>query len=299
MQRSFSWLALIALLLPAVATSEDARVQHIEAAGAQFPYVEAGDGESVLFVHGGFADHRAWETMREAVAESHRFIAYTQRGFGTGEWPEQPGFASDVHEADLVALLDAWGEPMHLVGWSYSGPVVLRAALERPGLVRSVVIFEPGLSDVLEGKPEHEEALAAWRQGWGPVVEAMQRGANDEAMPLALEYVFGLAPGGFETLPEGARTMFLDNAHTIPKHFGSPPPTPMTCEDLGEIEAPVLILWGTETLPYFEAVAKEVAACVPDATLEEIPDAGHGAPLQAQDLFLEKTLSFLRKADES
>jgi pimeloyl-ACP methyl ester carboxylesterase len=290
---------LLALLVPAAAATEEGQVAQVEAAGAQFPYVQAGDGEPVLFVHGAFADYRAWEPVREAVAADHRFIAYTQRGFGTGEWPDEPGFARDVHEADLVALLDAWGEPMHLVGWSYSGPIVLQAALDRPDLVRSVVIFEPTLETVLEDKPEHEQALTAWGEGWGPVVDASQRGADDEAIPLALEYVFGLPKGGFETLPEGARTMFFDNAHTVSKLFAAPAPAPMTCDDLGGVEAPVLILWGTETLPFFEAAAKEVAACLPNATLEEIPDSGHGAPLQARDAFLDKTLAFVRDAGAS
>ncbi len=68
----------------------------------------------------------------------------------------------------------------------------------------------------------------------------------------------------------------------------------MTCEVLGGVEAPVLILWGTETLPFFEAAAKEVAACLPNASLEEIPGAGHGAPVQARGAFVEKALLFLR-----
>jgi pimeloyl-ACP methyl ester carboxylesterase len=299
MQASSVFLAVLAFLLPVTVVAEDASVKYIEAAGARFPYVEEGDGEPILFIHGAFSDHRAWDAMRETVAESYRFMAYTQRGFGTADWPEEPGFASDVHEDDLVALLDAWAQPMHLVAWSYGGPVALRAAIERPDLVRSVVIFEPGLSDVLEGKPEHEQALAAWRGAWGPTVEAMQRGDNDEAISLAIEYVWGLPQGGFEQLPEESRRLYLENAHTVPKIFAMPPPRPMTCEDLGSIQTPVLIIWGTETLPYLEAVAKEVAACIPNAKLEEIHGAKHSAPMLDHEAFLEKTLSFIRKAGGS
>ncbi|MCZ0962629.1 alpha/beta fold hydrolase [Paracoccus benzoatiresistens] len=299
MSRMSTSLAFMALLLPTIAAPEDAGVRHVEAAGARFPYVESGRGDTALFVHGAFADHRAWEAMREKVAEDFRFIAYTQRGFGTGTWPDQPAFARDVHEADLAALLDAWAEPMHLVGWSYSGPIVLQAALDRPDLVRRIVIFEPTLETVLEGMPEHEKALKAWGQGWGPAVAASQAGDDRKAVTLAIEYVFGLPPGGFDTLPEPARAIFFDNAPTVPKLFGAPAATPMTCDDLGRIQAPVLILWGTETLPFFQAAATEVAACLPNAKLEEIPGAGHGAPLQNRDEFLGKTLSFLREADGS
>lgn len=292
-------LGCLALLVPTMAVPEDAGVKHVEAAGAQFPYVEAGQGEPVLFVHGAFSDYRIWEPMREEVAKSHRFIAYTQRGFGTGTWPEQPVFARDVHEADLVALLDAWTEPMHLVGWSYSGPIVLQAALDRPDLVRRIVIFEPTLETVLEGKPEHEEAMKAWGEGWGPASEALERGDAEGSTRLGLEYVFGLPQGGFDTLPEPARAMFLENAHTEAKFAAAPPPTPMTCDDLSRIKAPVLILWGTEALPFFQAAAKEVAACLPNAVLEEMPKVGHGGPMQAREAFLDRTLSFLREDDGS
>ena len=176
---------------------------------------------------------------------------------------------------------------------------MLQAALDQPELVCSVVIFEPALETVLEGRPEYEPTLAAWGEGWGPVVEASRRGAEDEAIRLALELVFGLPAGGFEALPEGARSTFFDNAHTVSKLFEASPPTPMTCDDLGRITAPVLILWGSQTLPFFEAAAKEVATCLPNAALEELAGVGHGAPLQTPDLVVEKTLAFIDSADGS
>lgn len=297
MRRLSVALPLLAYVIPGVAAPDEAAVKQVEVAGAQFPYAEAGQGEPVLFVHGAFADHRAWEPIREEVAQNFRFIAYTQREFGTSEWPEEPKFARDVHEADLVALLEAWGEPMHLVGYSYSGPIVLQAAMDRPDMVRRIVIFEPALPTVVEGKPEHEQALASYGAGWGPVAEAAKQGGGENAVQIAIEHVFGLSEGEFESLPAEARAMFSDNNHTVSKLLGAPPPTPMTCEDLGKIETPVLVLWGTDTLPFFEAAAKEVAACLPNARLEEIPGAGHGGPLQNRDDFLQKTMSFLQEAN--
>lgn len=293
MRRSFCLVSCLSLALPLSALAQEPVVEQVEAAGASFPVVEAGEGEPVLFVHGAFGDYRAWEPIRDAVAEKHRFIAYTQRQFGTTDWPEEPVYGRDVHESDLVALLDTWGEPMHLVGWSYSGPIVLQAALDRPNLVRSVAIYEPTLDTVLQDKPEYEQVLADWNAGWGPIVEASQGGDNEKAIRLGLETVFGLPEGGFKTLPEGAQTMFLENAHTVPKIFAAPASTPMTCEDLGGIEAPVLILYGTDTLPFFEAAAKEVAECLPHATLEEMPEEGHGAPLQNSNAVISRMLAFI------
>ena len=87
--------------------------------------------------------------------------------------------------------------------------------------------------------------------------------------------------------------MFLENAHTVPKMFAAPASTPMTCEDLGGIEVPVLILYGTDTLPFSKAATKEVAGYLPTATLEEIPQEGHGALLQNSDPVISKMLAFI------
>lgn len=293
MGRSFYLVSCLSLALPLSAVAQEPAVKQVEAADASFPVVDVGEGEPILFVHGAFADHRAWEPVQDTVAEGHRFIAYTQREFGTTDWPDEPVYGRDVHESDLIALLDTWGEPMHLVGWSYSGPIVLQAAIDRPDLVRSVAIYEPTLETVLQDKPEYQQVMADWNAGWGPIVEASQGGDDEKAIRLGLEAVFGLPEGGFEALPEGARAMFLENAHTVPKMFAAPPATPMTCEDLGGIEAPVLILYGTDTLPFFEAAAKEVAGCLPNATLEERPGEGHGAPLQNSDAVISKILAFI------
>ena len=296
MRHAFNLLISLTITVGA-AGAQEATESQVEAAGVSFPVVEAGEGEPVLFIHGSLSDHRAWDGIRDIVAENHRFIAYTQRHFGKADWPDEPVFGRDVHETDLVALLDTWNEPMHLMGWSYGGPIALQAALDRPALVKRVALFEPSLGNILEGKPEYEQLLADRAGVWGPMIAAMENGDNRQATQLAIEYFFGLPEGGFETLPEGARTMWLENADTLPQDFSAPAATPMSCDDLRSIEAPVLILYGTDTLPFFEAVAKEVAACLPNATLEEMPGAGHGAPVQQGNAVIERVLAFI-DADE-
>ncbi|MCE6958144.1 alpha/beta hydrolase [Cereibacter sphaeroides] len=293
MDRSFCLTACVVIAFPLAVTAQEPETKQVEAAGASFPVVEVGKGEPVLFVHGAFGDYRAWDLVRDAASKGHRFIAYTQRHFGTSDWPDEPVYGRDVHESDLTALLDTWSEPVHLVGWSYSGPIVLQAALDRPDLVRKVAIYEPTLETVLQDKKEYEQVMADWNASWGPIVEASQGGDDEKAIRLGLEAVFGLPEGGFRTLPEGAQTMFLENAHTVPKMLAAPSSIPMTCADLGGIQAPVLILYGSDTLPFFEAAAKEVARCLPNATLDEMSGEGHGAPLQNSDAVIEEVLAFI------
>jgi len=53
----------------------------------------------VVFVHGVVSDHRAWEPVRDEIARKYRFIAPTQRYFGTGPWKD------DGREYSVATLL--------------------------------------------------------------------------------------------------------------------------------------------------------------------------------------------------
>ena len=221
----------------------------IDAAGAAFPAVIAGEGTPVIFVHGSFSDYRAWAGLWEQVASGHRFIAYSQRGFGTGEWPADGGYSADIHTADLEAILKTIGEPVALVGWSYSGAIVLRTAVDLPDLVQSVVIYEPTMPEILAGTPEGEAARDDWFGIWAPMGPAVDAGDYTKAVRLGIEAALGLPEGGFSTQDPGLQQMQLENAHTIPLDANAPAPTDLLCDELGKIRAPTLIVAGSERIP--------------------------------------------------
>jgi pimeloyl-ACP methyl ester carboxylesterase len=87
--------------------------------------------------------------------------------------------------------------------------------------------------------------------------------------------------------------MLLENAHTIPMDWNAPPPTPLTCEELGTINAPTLIVTGAETHPAWTAMGKTIAGCIPGAEHVVLDGVGHGGPLAARDAFLALTLEFI------
>ncbi len=48
---------------------------------------------------------------------------------------------------------------------------------------------------------------------------------------------------------------------------------------LGAIQAPVVVLLGSDTKPIFPVSARYVTDHVPNAQVQEVPGAGHAAPL--------------------
>ena len=294
MTKSFAFACLLAISVsPLTASAEMPAPTPLEAAGAAFPFVEAGTGEPVLFVHGAVSDYRKWDGPWQDVAAQHRFMAYSQRWFGTAEWPQDKTYSRDVHSDDLAAVLQAIGEPVHLVGLSNGGPPALWAAIRVPDLVRSLVLYEANLPDVLFGSDEGETAVGAFFGRFGDVELALERNDNADAARALIEAIYALPEGGFDTLDPVQREMVLDNAHTMPLLFSAPESTPLGCDELAAIEAPTLVIAGTETLKMWSLAAEAIAGCIPGATLALIDGVGHNGPAEAKDDFVKLTLDFV------
>lgn len=265
----------------------------VEAAGTTWPAIVAGSGRPVIFVHGMLGDGRAWAgPAAAAAADGHRSIAYDQRGFGPGSAAD-PDATRDRHTADLLAILEAVGEPADLVGWSYAGPIVLRAAAEAPERVRRVVLYEPFVPEMLGGTPEADAAGEAFGAIWGPTSAAMEAGDTAGAARLAVEAVLGLGEGGFAAEPPAVQAMQLDNAPAFAVNWNASEPVAMTCEELATVKAPTLIVTGAKTLPAFTEMAKAVAACLPGAETATMDGVGHGGPIDAADAFGKLALGFI------
>ena len=67
---------------------------------------------------------------------------------------------------------------------------------------------------------------------------------------------------------------------------------------LGAISAPVLVLLGSDTKPFFTRSARHVADHVPNARIEEIPGAGHAAPLTHPEALAEAAAEFISPAQQ-
>lgn len=131
--------------------------------GTQLQYAELGAGEPILFVHGAPQDLRAWEPVREMIATKHRFVAYTQRYFGTEPWKDDgKQFSVAMLAEDLTEFIKSLNAgPVHLVAWSYGGQVATIASLKNPSLVRSLILYEPSVNvlgpDSPAGKAARED----------------------------------------------------------------------------------------------------------------------------------------------
>lgn len=299
MPRSLSVLMLTAAVALAgqPSTVFAQQTSTVEVNGVTLPYVDEGEGKPVVFVPAAIVDHRLWEPYREAIAREHRFITYTQRYFGTEPWPDDGElFTSETHAADLAAFIRALGVgPAYLVTWSYSGQLAPQVAMQHPELVQGMVHYEPHIPSLVdELSEERQSAIAEESKKYGPAMEALEAGDAEQATRRFIEAVFQRSPGGFAQEPEYMRTIWLDNARTVPLQVAITPPA-ITCEDLATLEQPTLILKGEHSDLFYSSIADTMAQCQPRAELQVIPGVNHDGPVHAVEAFTAAILEFLEE----
>lgn len=275
--------------------AESLQTRQVLVNGVELTYVDQGTGVPVVFVHGSFSDLRFWEPQRQAIAQQYRFIALTQRYFGTTPWPDDgKHYADTTHAADLAAFLRQINAgPVHLVGISYGGIVATLVVLEHADLVRSLTVLEPGLVSLLADVPEAKPEIDARRKAFQPIVTAAKTGETVQATKLLFEWVNNEGAGAFDKQPETVRQMFLDNARTVPLALSAPRAPAVTCATLGGVKVPTLVAGGERTRRYYSLINEVLVRCIPGSRLVTIPKATHPMSIQNPAAFNKALLQFL------
>ena len=103
-------------------------------------YEEAGEGETLILLHGNGEDGTYFEHQIDAFASRFRVIALDTRGHGRSPRGEAP-FTIRQFADDLLAFMDERGiERAHLLGFSDGGNIALVFALAHPERVGKLVL---------------------------------------------------------------------------------------------------------------------------------------------------------------
>ena len=229
--------------------------------GTTLAYREEGEGEPVVFVHGGESDLRTWEQQLPAVGRSYRAITYSRRFARPNEdidpEAEDPWLP---HVDDLTAFLrEIDAAPAHLVGNSQGAFIALLAAVRHPDVVRTLVLEEPpvlplfvksvpprpaDLLRLLLNRPRTLFGLLRFVAGTVvPVQKAFARGDDERAMHIFGQGVLGKM--SYERLPEARIEQMRENRSTLRAFMMSDADfPPLGDDDVRSVRAPVLLVTG-------------------------------------------------------
>ena len=261
--------------------------------GTSLAYREQGEGEPVVFLHGGIMDLRVWDQQLPAVGRSYRAIAYSRR-FARPNEPIDPEARDPVlsHVEDLVAFLhEIDAKPAHLIGNSGGGLVCLLTALRHPEVVRSLVLEEPAaltlfapsmpprlvdLLHLIATRPRTAIALFGFMLGTMiRVRKAFERGEDEKAVWIFVRGVMGKKP--IEQIPEEIREQLNENRNELRALMLHPDPEtlPLGHEAVRSMRAPVLLVTGELSPAFALRITDRLEELLPIVDRVEIPEASH------------------------
>jgi non-heme chloroperoxidase len=191
-------LALALIISGATSTMTMAdEIKRMAANGTELAYVEVGEGEPIIFVHGGLQDYRMWSEHLPKFAKRYRAIAYSRRNNYPNEVSPNgmPDGAADEHGEDLAAFARALGlSKVRVVAHSSGAHAALFFAAKYPDMVVSLALNEPPALGILIGSPNSADMLKEWAAGLAPARAALKVGDAQRGIPLFVDGVGG--PGG-------------------------------------------------------------------------------------------------------
>ena len=244
------------------------------ASGISIPYVERGDGEPVVFVHGSLCDFRYWDAQIEPLSAQFRCIAPSLSHY----WPAvdatiQSDFGWHSHVAELAEFIEALDiAPVHLVGHSRGGCIAFHLAREYPRLVKTLTLADPG--GPLQKDDAQEAALPPATNALRAKVAGMiEEGVVEPALELFVDSVS--VPGAWKKSTAAFRTMAIDNASTLPKQFRDPLPA-YSRDAASQIKCRTLLIDGQKSPRMFRNNVDSLESWIYLAERGTISGASHG-----------------------
>jgi pimeloyl-ACP methyl ester carboxylesterase len=275
-------------------TQTTAQGHTVHANGIDIHYLEQGEGDTLVLLHGGVVSTNplwtgvpiAYASYMEALAAHFRVIAPDTRGGGRTRHDDGP-MTFDVLADDVAALIEAVGlERPAVAGFSEGGITATILGIRHPGTVCAIVNdagFDPFgpqapteaiMRQILGGSPDATEA--------NPDIAARQFESSEQMRPMfelmKRDQDAGQGDGHWRRYLQ----LTWDRVTTWPGY---------TYSDFASITAPTLILSGDRDdfcpVEYAVAAYRQLS----DSELAILPGHGHYIPPAA----VEATIEFLER----
>ncbi len=253
-----------------------------------------GDGPPLVFLQGVIGDGDTdWGSTARHLTD--RFTCHLPSLRGRGLSDDHPDLSTPRLVEDCLTYVESLGQLAGLVGWSGGGTWALAVAA-RSDAVAAVAPFEPGMLSLADERQQAVIGNAVARTGElageGNLSGAARAFArfpfHDEEIAVAEEAGYFEAAGRY--VPNLLK--LLQQATTYGRPVTDDPAV------LGAIKAPVAVLLGSDTKPFFTISARYVVDHVANARVHDIPGVGHAAPLTHPEALAKGLTEFFAASPE-
>jgi len=247
-----------------------------------------GSGYPLIMITGFSGTMDMWDPEVVSILSAHyRVIIFDNRGMGETASGAN-AFSIEQFADDTAGLMDVLGiAHAHVLSWSMGTEIALELALRHPQKVDRLILYAGDCQ--INTCPPSEEVLAELYDTSGTPEERGERMLRhlfpDEWLSANMDYVIELFSGFSGITPP---TSVQKQAEAMDGWCGAQ-------DRLDTIEAPVLLVTGTEDILTPPQNSIILLDGIPDAQLVEIQHGGHGVMYQYPDLFAAIVLEFLSK----
>jgi pimeloyl-ACP methyl ester carboxylesterase len=269
--------------------------EFVEANGIRFAYRRFGKKSGVPLVFNMHLNGNLdmWDpAVTDGIAKEREVILFDNAGVGssTGEVPTNFG---DMAK-NAIAFIEALGlNPVDIFGFSIGGMVAQNIVMQRPDLVRKLVLVGTG--------PRNGDSM----QDLTPEAKTIVATAYDPPMHIWLDMLFSPTPAsraaGLEFLKRiASRTENRDkdnNEKVGPAQISAVmewgQPVGERFAYLKDIKLPTLVVCGNHEIIVYTINSLHLAQNLPNAKLIVYPDSNHGSYNQYHEEFVFETNRFL------
>jgi pimeloyl-ACP methyl ester carboxylesterase len=235
----------------------------------QLYWERTGSGPPVLLIMGLGLSGGAWWRTVPVLAGGHQVITFDNRGVGRSR-SLLHAYTTEVMADDAVSVLDAAGvERAHVYGISLGGMVAQQVALRHPERVRSLVLGATSPGGARAHRPDEAVLEFLRRRLWMTHREAAWRSVQ-------FNYSERCRAERPERIDEDVSQRL---AHSFPAQAYFAQLWAASTHDayarLARIEAPTLVVHGSDDRMIPIENGRMLAGRIPGARLTELPGTGH------------------------
>jgi pimeloyl-ACP methyl ester carboxylesterase len=258
-----------------------------EAAGFTWHSVEAGEGPTIVFIHGIPGAWYSWHRVMALLKDDYRVVAIDLKGLGLSDQPEG-SYSAEVVAGEIIQLMDTIGvEQFTVVGHEWGSMVASYVAGLYPQRVTHFVRIEAPLSDnalsqiqTLKNIPQMGTVVLGDGKGF---VRRMYTGESSSFLMNNVPGPLVVQPVAAEDIERLVTEFSYEGVPQVIIHYYEDSPADLRAEVVrlaATTTMPVLLLQAdsdpVQPLSFYE----EAAAPFPNATLTIIKDSGHAPMLE-------------------
>lgn len=269
----------------------------VDVNGVRLHYVEAGQGEPLVLVHGFPQNWYMWRKVIPELAKHYRVIAPDMRGAGASDAPAT-GYGKAQIADEIAAFMDAVGAPRaKVMAHDWGGFIGFLLAMRHPEKVERYLAL-----NIATPWPTKQALPDAWRMVYQPVLATPVLGAALLRSETVIRSM--LEQAGHRDVWSDADVAAFADQYRDPAHSAAGSAmyrTFLSREFLPwargayrdtRLEVPTLLLVGEHDPVIRPSVVAGFERHARDMRAEFVPDAGHFLAEERPDVVVDRALAF-------